>query len=313
MTIPKSRNESASSRCGAVIPSYLGWCRFVLLPVLFLVGTTLPKTSAQEPHSGDPFAELRNPITVTDVMGRVLTGSVLRVAHRVVHLRVPVGVGEVIYELGFDAIESVNFPGAEIRQHAEDLHRDERWPEVISVLRALLKQRRELFPILPREEPSFFVRLVEAYHLTGAAVEAIAHARLLLPYLKLARDRRYLEDVILVAHYELNLIQEARQLATVWTVARGRYSSSALGWLILAKLALNEGEAEPALVNCLYPIVFSGHLRVPFLFDCYDVAIKASRTLGEEQRARILEEELAFRAIYAPEHREDGLTIPRTE
>ena len=146
----------------------------------------------------------------------------------------------------------------------------------------------------------FFITLVNAYLAAEQPVDAIATAQRLRPFIRSPQARRRIDEAIILGHVDLQLYADARDLALDWVNHARSFETSALGWWILGRIALHEGDYENALEFTLHPVVFSGPLPVDYLGHCYDVAIVASRALGEDHEAALLESEMAERGFRRP-------------
>ena len=235
---------------------------------------------------------LSKPVTVINKFGRSLSGRIERVNETQFRLTTRDGTGEVVYTFGKGDDAQIHFPGNEYKLPALDLLDDGHEAEAIPVLQALFAQRAPFLDFLPEKEAVFFTRLADAYLGQGNLIDAVTTARQLAPYIKATSVKRKLQDIVLLAHYQLELPEETRQLAEAWIHIAPRYNDSALGWWVLAQLEFESENFESALWNALRPIVFAGPMPMAYRQHCYAVCIASYRALEDEESAQTLTNEM---------------------
>jgi len=246
----------------------------------------------ESPGLGVMQAELSKPVTVINKFGGSVTGRLDRVSETQFRLTTRDGTGEVVYTFGKGDDAQIHFPGNEYKLPALDLLDDGYEAEAIPVLRALFVQRAPFLDFMQEKEAVFFTRLADAYLGQGNLIDAVATARQLAPYIKSTSVKRKLQDVVLLAHYRLELPEETRQLAGAWIKDAPLFHVSALGWWVLAQLEFEAENFETALWNALRPIVFAGPMPMAYRGHCYAVCIASYRALEDEESAQTLTNEM---------------------
>lgn len=249
-------------------------------------------------------AELQAPVKVTTRIGRDFTGQPIKVDADQIVLLASAGSGSVEYTFAREEIVAVHVPGVHLKAHALDLIADGATEPGLQLLDRLFALSEPFFPYLPVSEPAFFARTVPQYRIHGRLRQARQRAEQLAPILEEETETaKLLRDEILLTSYLLGDVEQARRLAESRVAEQPRSAGSAMGWHILGRLQVREGEFEDAFLTFLRPIVFSGILAGPYLEDCYAGAIETALRLGRPNSARKLEAERIARGLPWPANR----------
>jgi hypothetical protein len=145
-----------------------------------------------------------------------------------------------------------------------------------------------------------FFALVDVRMRTGAEIDGIALARRLSGLEAAAERRGDLADLILLGHWQLGLVDEARSLAREWCSGAKLGGPSALGWRILGEIALREARPDDALWIAMQPVAFASFENPPHLDACYAIAVTAAWRMSDEPLARRLRGSMDERALAWP-------------
>ena len=250
----------------------------------------------------DKYAEtLSGAVTIIHRSGREFKGTVRAVSDSEISILEQVDAGEVIFTFTREEVRRLIFPGESLWSTAADLEADGEEDEAISLMRALFDQRARFLFWLGEEDLVRFKLLADAYLHSGQSVEAIAVAGRLRPLIGNLAVRTQLDEAVLLGHYRLGLIDEARSLAESWIEQRSIVTDSAVGWWVLAQLQFEAQEFEQSLWTALRPIVFSGRFPVRYLGHCYATAIAAALEIDDHREADILRREMAGRELDWPD------------
>jgi len=239
--------------------------------------------------------------TVTNAQGRAFKGELRGFTGGQVVLMSREGdAGEVTRRFNAADVRSIAFPGYELVATAADHVSNERWQEARDALETLARQRGPYLEVLNASDLGLFFALVDVRMRTGAEIDGIALARRLLQ-LEAASDRRAeLADMILLGHWQLGLVDEARSLAREWCAGAKLGGPSALGWRILGEIALREARPDDALWIAMQPVAFASFESPPHLDACYAIATIAAWRMADEPLARRLRAAMDERALAWP-------------
>lgn len=235
--------------------------------------------------------ELRGPVRVEMRDGRTYTGQPVAFGDGMLTLRIRIESGEVERGLPQEEIARLQFSGASVERAAAGHLADGAVEEALPHLEALWRQRAPLLALLEPERLELLSALPVAYLAVGDAYNAIALARRILPHAteKTTADR--LQEAILMGHFDLEFYEETDELARAWIREQESFPDSALGWRILAELALLQEDFDRVLWVALQPVAIAGPLPVEHLDACYALAIYAYHaTEARDQAARLYRE-----------------------
>lgn len=248
-------------------------------------------TAALAPAAPEFADDLSGPIRVEMRNGRVYIGQPIAFGDGLLTLRMPVGTGEVDQGLPQQEIARLHFPGEAIERTAASLIADGALEQAVPHLEVLWRQRAPLLALLEPERLELLSALPLAHLASGDAYSAVALATSMLPHApnKATADR--LQEAILMGHFNLEFYEETEALARKWIVEQDGLAESALGWHVLANLALLREDLDAVLWVALQPIVLAGPLPVEHLEECYALAIHAYHaTEARDQGARLYRE-----------------------
>ena len=289
---PRARRKPTGS--WPAKPTALG-C-FALLLLFFC------QPDARAIETGAPLPT--GPVEVLLRDGRSHRGEPVSLENNLFTVREFLDGGEVEWVIRRETIERVRFPGADTEREARALLDEERHGEAFPLLRALWRQRSPWLELLRETELALLAALPGLYLQRDDPDGAINTARRLRPLLPPGMaGRAPVSEALLQSLTRVDLLDEARQLAREWALEQGRFGGSALGWLVLAELAMNNDDPEEALWLALQPVAFSGPLPMSQLETCYALAARAHDLLGEEDQARALFQEMTVLGLPWPEDR----------
>ncbi|MGE9292751.1 MAG: hypothetical protein ACQKBW_03990 [Puniceicoccales bacterium] len=253
------------------------------------------------------FAETEAPATQTLILhsGQSYEGQVQGVRDdHLIFIRPSAG-GQAEYTFTPDEVERIDFRNAAEKTDAAKLLAAGRAGEALPLLQAIYEQQAPYLAFIPEPDRAYFLKLVVAAREAEEPYLSVGVAKTLLPYIQDETVRDQLESLILLGYYQLPLRDDTRQLALEWIMNHPRYGTSALGSYVLARLELDDGQHEAALLTALEPITFSSQYPMSYLPHCYAVAILAADALDDETEARALAVEMAARHLPWPT--DDGL------
>lgn len=279
---------SGSGGAGAPFLPFFLLCLLLMPPAAFSAGAEV----------GDA---LSGPVRVELKDGRSFGGRAVAFRDGVLLLRTRLDRGEV--EQGFPQaqIGRVHFPGADVVAEAQQLLDDGEVAGAMSRLEAIWRQRAKFLSLVEAEMVELLAALPSAHLETGDPYRAIGLARILLPHARAPEVADRLHEAILLAHYRLEFYEETEELARDWIQAQEDFPVSALGWKILADLALREEDLEKVIWIALQPIAIAGPRPTPHLDGCYALAIHAFHRKEAFERANQLHQEMIDRKLSWPE------------
>ncbi|MBC2600724.1 hypothetical protein [Puniceicoccus vermicola] len=243
------------------------------------------------PIPEDEYLELRKPLTVTLLGGRRFSGTLSNMEDQRIYLRIVQEGGEVVLSFPFEEVQEIYFPGREIVERTIEMIQAGQLSEALPYLESIIGTRYPLFPLIPPEKLSFFRALPLSALSVDNPAQAIAYTKAIRPYLTLPEDQDELDDIELLAYYQLRLTEEAETRARSWIDRTSRFDQSALGFFILSALQFENGDIEQALYTALNPIVFSGANPTAYLDQCYAIAIASAHLLDDPiERDKLLDE-----------------------
>jgi hypothetical protein len=267
-----------------------------LLAVFGIAFLALP-ASAQS----NAFLPTSGEATVTNAQGRSFKGELRGfVGGQIVLMSREGGAGEVTRRFNRADVQAIIFPGYELTATAADHVANERWQDARDALETLARQRGPYLEVLTASDLGLFFALVDVRMRTGAEIDGIALARR-LSQLKAAADRRAeLVDAVLLGHWQLGLLDEARTLAREWCAKAKPDGPSALGWRILGEIELREARNDEALWIAMQPVAYASFENPPHLDTCYAIATTAAHRLGDDALAARLRAGLEERGLAWP-------------
>jgi hypothetical protein len=224
--------------------------------------------------------------TVTNAQGRSYKGELRGYTGGQVVLMSREGdAGEVTRRFNRTDVQAIVFPGYELTATAADHVANERWQDARDALEPLARQRGPYLEVLSTSDLGLFFALVDVRMRTGAEIDGIALARR-LSQLEVTSDRRAeLTDAILLGHWQLGLLDEARTLAREWCAKAQPDGPSALGWRILGEIELRESRNDDALWIAMQPVSYASFENTPHLDACYAIATTSAHRLGDDALA----------------------------
>jgi|SRR5690625_1872410 len=234
--------------------------------------------------------------------GQTFSGEPVSYRNHVVSIRTIVDGGA--FDRGFpaDSIASLRFPDEKTVAHARDLIDGEITEETLSVLEKIWLPRAPFLSLLDEETIGLLAHLPGAQLALGDPYRAVGLAQRLLPHAAETESADRIHEVILLGYLKLELWEEAEERAKEWIDEQPRFSQSALGWRVLAELALRNQELEELLWIALQPIAMTGAENIDHLADCYALAIHALFLQEETSRAVELFKEMRERGLNWPKH-----------
>lgn len=242
----------------------------------------------------------REPATVVTTTKREFSGLLDGFRDGRLFLRLATGGGEVGYSFAPGEIEKLAMPGAEMEAQAVELWDRGAVAEALPLLEALGRQRLRYLPVLTESHRAPVWLLVQASRRGGNPLATLGYVTQLRAHATTPEQRRWLRDAELEAHVQLGHTGEIERLATAWCAESDPGGASALGWEILARRALADGDFNRARWVALQPVVFSGHLPMEHLETCYAIAITAAHRLDDENHALALLQEMQTRHLAWP-------------
>lgn len=233
--------------------------------------------------------------------GRSFSGKPVGLRDGIVTIRVAIDRGEV--ERGFpaDTVERLHFPDEEITRQVSDLVDRRELVKAIPGLEAMWRPRSAFIAILDPATMKLFAALPAAYLESGDLYRAIGIARRLLPHARGSATRNAIQEAILLGHYKLEMFSESSRLAREWIADQPPFPASALGWKILAQLALRDEDFERVIWVALQPIALADARPIPHIGDCYALAIHALSQQEREDEAALLYREMRDRGLEWPD------------
>ncbi len=278
--------------------------RFTLPPALAAALLALSWPAHDALPIPDPFAD---PATVTLESGRAYTGVLAGLTDGRVTVVVPDGSGEVEYSLPVERIAKVRFPEKERSELALVLYREKDYDNALPLLESIYRQRLPYLRLLTPEQEKPLVVLVRIHRETGATIDAVVAARRLGRELRDPVHREELAAIKLRGYLELELHERAGEDARAWCARQQRHPDSALGWEVLAEIALREERFDDALWIALQPVAFASAAPMEHLEPAYVAALRACRKLGDELQGLALYREMRERELSVPEECPQGV------
>lgn len=278
------------------------WWRAGSRGLLLAGGIVAAAATARPAQVADLDLQLaREPATVTTTARREFSGLLDGMQDDRLLLRLATGGGEVGYSFAPDEIAQLALPGADLEAQARELCDRGHWAEALPLLEALGRQRLRYLPVLRDPHFAALRLLVVASSRAGNPLETLGCINQLRPYLTQPPDRALLREAELAAYVELGDADAMRRLATAWCAEADPAGPSALGWVVLAKLAYQDRDFDRARWTALQPVVFSSYLPMEHLDTCYALAISAAHRLNDEAHAQALYSEMRARGLAWPE------------
>ena len=275
--------------------------RLSILAILFSLLSVHFNQGTPDTLSLDVARELASPVAVAHRSGRHFEGQLERTSPTTVSITVKAGEGEVVYTVERQDILEITFPGESIELQIEERLLEEDFSGALPFLEALYKQRSAYLDLLDGEEVARFLPLALAYRMVGRPAEAIAVSNHLHTLSKSGEFDKDLTEIVLLSQYDLRPVEESARLALGWIQKAPRYHSSALGWWILAKISFAKGDFRSALWISLHPVVFSSHLPMNYLAECYALSIASAVSLDRSDEALKLYQEMTERGLAWPQ------------
>ncbi len=241
-----------------------------LLVLFLLVAPALPVVSRYQ-----------EPATVTLENGRQYTGILAGLADERLALIVPDGAGEAEYLLPIEQITKVDLPDEDLATNALLLYQENNYEQAIPLLETIYRNRLPYLALLAPNQETPLVALVKLYSATGARLDAVITARRLSRDIRNPAHREELAAIKLTGYLDLDLIERAVSDGRAWCARQDRHPDSALGWYVLAEVALREERLEDALWIALQPIAFSSASPMSYLEAAYAAALRAYQKTGE--------------------------------
>lgn len=266
-----------------------------LLAVFILL---LPLASRAEESSSLPVLSSVIRVELTD--GRIHSGRPVSFRDDILVLRSRLDSGDV--ERGFprERIARIHFSGQEVAGRAAELLQAGEVAQALPYLEALWRQRGSLLSLLEPEDIDLLAALPGVHLATENPYRAIGLANTILPHAANTATLVRLHETVLLAHYRLGFYPEAEKLARAWIQQQAEPPLSALGWKVLADLALKEEDFDSVIWIALQPVALGGPGPISYLDDCYALAIHAFHLQDEQERAGRLYREMIERDLSWP-------------
>lgn len=267
-----------------------------ILPIL--VGLwTVGHLGAQVDDPPDPLAHQATLITNP---GKVYRGWLDGFRHDRVRLRLPADQGEVIYQFSGEEIRSLVFPGTDTIDEAIAMAEADQVPLPVDLLKTTWTLRAPYLPVLNRSNRAPLLLYAEVLLQDGRTLEGISRARRLAGVDLESEETERMDRVIIEGFEQAGLLDEASVLAEEWCLTHLPSGPSALGWAVLARIALREKNWEKALWFGLHPVAFGHDAAATGLADCYGATVAAALELGDDAEAVALVNEMRRRNIPWP-------------
>lgn len=248
--------------------------------------------------------ELEGPLTVVLEGGNRQTGQLAGWDGDTLRLSVDLGGGGRA-QLSYtpDEIRRVNFPGREYLQVlAEWMQDPARAEDAFELFNAFYRQQVSFFQFLEPADFNLYLEYVRFAIANDQPLRAVALIDTLRPFLEDPERLQALDESILLAFFQADLIEEAGEKAREWTASAPTAGPSALGWRVLSELQFREEAYEEALWTALYPIAFANQILPEHLDICYALAIAAARETRQHPLAERLGREMQTRGLDWPSH-----------
>lgn len=262
----------------------------LLIPLILLTFLSVLNASEKAPWIE---IELRD--------GQFFSGEPVSFRNNIVSIRTIVDGGE--YDRGFPAesIAALRFADRKTVDQARELIGAEMSEEVLSVLEEIWLPRAPFLSLLDEETIALLAHLPHAHLTAGDPYRAVGLAQRLLPHAVKSQTADQIQEVILLGYLKLELWKEAEERAREWIDAQPRFPRSALGWRVLAELALRDEELEDLLWIALEPIAIASSEKIDHLANCYAFAIHAFLLQEELGKAVDLFKEMHERGFLWPD------------
>lgn len=198
-------------------------------------------------------------------------------------------------------IEAMLFPVDSAFVEAVDARREEDWGRLRRTLNPIFDRLAPYASLVREDQLARFYDLAVAELDHGNPYRGVAVAEIVAENVTEPEISRKLNDLILLGKYRLPIKTDVKEHAAEWVKTRSSYGRSALGWYLLAQIALDEERYDAALDWALQPVVFSSQFPTDYLGHCYAVAIAAATELEQSATAQRLREEMRWRALPWPE------------
>lgn len=228
--------------------------------------------------------------------GTWLSGSVSSFAHGKLRFR----QAKAELTLPKDRIASLQLPGRELLQRAEQLANEEDAASALDLSHAVYRFWLPYLDLMPPDDVDALTTVVALNLRFGDPYLAVGAARRLQDFASSPTAAERLAELELLGIYRLPIKSQAKALAADAVRQAEPYDSTALPFFILARLHFDAREFSEALHLSLEPIVFSTHLPMDYLPHCYVLAIAAFGELNRPQEARRLAQEMRERALSWP-------------
>lgn len=243
------------------------------------------------------LSTLDDPIVVQTKRGQDFAGQVETFSDATVVLAAQVGDGEVIYSFKEAEILRVRFPGNELKEVALEYAEVGEFEAALTLIDKLFDQRFPLFPLAGEAEVGYFAQTLPVYRAAGELAKAYERVEALRPFLHDASATRLLEAEQLLLAWQLERKEEVKRLAHAWIAAEGREVRNALGSCLLGLSLFEEGRVEEAFQTVLFPLQFSRGRTIPYLDNCYTIALELARFLGQDATGAALSREIERRGV----------------
>lgn len=274
--------------------SWAGHVALFLPLFLLLVPTETTGTQEAVPTLSGPLrVELRD--------GRSQSGQPLSFRDDILVLRTYLDDGAVDQGFPRQQIARLHFPGDDVVAQAMEWQQAGDLAQALPFLETIWRQRAPFLILLPPETTDLLGILPAAHLATGDPYRAIGLARTLLLHASGEEARNNLHQVILLGHYQLEFYQETEELARAWIEGQSDFPSSALGWRILAELALRDEDLDQVRWRALQPIAWAGPEPMAHLAHCYALAIHAFHQQEDPTTAAQLHREMLDRHLTWPD------------
>ncbi len=254
-------------------------------------------------------------VVLTNQDNRSFEGVLKRNNNGGLNLDVESDEGSATLFFKIEDIKTLEFLDEEIAQDGLEAWKNNQIKVAADLLKPVHKNRSaflSLFPEMEISPPSlvYAKAQIELGQFLQAAGIAANLMKVKTSYGSLESEA---EDLLLLAFYRMDRIEDAQIIAERWVKTRRPQFDSALGWWILGEYYLEKQIPKKARWLALQPITFSSQFHKDYLEECYPVVIASYLMEGEDEQALRTYHEFNDRNLIWPknQHPEILLKIER--
>ena len=238
--------------------------------------------------------------TVELKSGKTLKGELTGRRAQFVSVTSKEAQSEIERRLNIDDIRSIQFSDAYSKKEAIAHFNSANTYQATSSLEPLVNKRIPYLDLLSESDERLFVMLLESYLNTGRGDDCLEQAKLWRTKLRSPKTRDDIEELQMIASWEMDRREEAAYYAQRWIDYGKSAQESTFAWNVLAEIALETDKPERALWTALNSIVFSRPNLPRHLSQSYEIAIVAAFRNDHPLYAKELLEEMRTRDIPWP-------------